>query len=659
MKNSHGTPSVMLHPLFGDSAVLQRDQPLPIWGVARPGATVTVRFAGRTAVTTAGSDGHWLVQFEPLPAGGPHTIEAKAGRAAPAVSHDVLIGDVFLCSGQSNMEWPLRDSANGPAEAAAASDTGMRVLTVPRRVSVTPLRDLDSRWNRCEPGAVAMFSAVAFHGGRALRRAYPDIPVGMIAAAWGGTRIEPWISPLGLQAFPDLYQGYHTAASAAEAARRDPAAYERQVRAIRAPFTETFNRWHAELCRSDGGETAGLMAASHPIEPWPLHDVPGHWPDPQIGNHAGIVWFACNVDVPASWAGTDAVLHLGEVDNEDTTWWNGEPIGAISALDGPDHWCMQRNHPVPGRLLHAGRNRLVVRVIDYGGRGGFGGGPNGLCLRKPEGETIPLPTQWHFKVGSRLIEPCPVYPAGWTGGPNQSDPGALFNGMISPLVPLALAGIWWYQGESNTGNAMAYRDLKRALIQDWRRLFRPGPATNLLPFHWVQLAGFTQPVAEPGPSSWALLREAQTLAMALPATGQAVILDCSDAMDVHPKNKRDPGERLAAWLRQARGEDIPVAGPRFVKMKVEGNSARLKFVCRGTLTTSDGHPPAHVAISGADRQWRWAESGLDGDSIVVSHPAISEPVAVRYAWADHPASANLTDTTGLPAWPFRTDDWPD
>jgi sialate O-acetylesterase len=643
------------HPLFADHAVLQRDRSAPVWGCAPPGVAVTVRLARREAVARAGGDGRWCARLPPLPAGGPFTLEAVASDGSSAVSSDVCVGDVFLCSGQSNMEWPLQSAAQADL---AEDDVGLRILTVPRRPSIGERTDLGASWLRCTVASARVFSAVGYFGARMLRRAYPQVPIGMICAAWGGTRIEPWMGPTAVQAVPDLRQAWETATESDRLSQADPAAHERLLRSIREPFALTFERWHDTLCAADGGEAAGFLHPDLAIGGWGEYPMPSYWPNPLVGNHDGVVWFACDVDVPADWAGREAILRLGEVDNEDTTWWNGVEVGATGMLDGPEHWCMQRNYPLQSWLLRPGRNRLVVRVIDYGGRGGFGGGPAGLCLESGE-RRLPLPATWHFRKGSKLVQPRLAYPAGWVGPADQNTPGALYGGMIAPLVPAALAGIWWYQGESNEGDPLRYRELLPLLVRDWRGRFGPPNAPDSLPFYWVQLTAWRQPTNDPGvPSTWALMREAQTLALKTPNTAQAVILDCGDAEDIHPPNKRDPGERLAALVMCSRGRPVPVAGPRFRGSDVTDDRIRLHFACSGALRTKDGREPGHVAICGTDRTWRWARTRIEGATVLAWHPEVATPVAARYAWADNPAAANLTDCTGLPAWPFRTDDWP-
>ncbi|GDY11858.1 9-O-acetylesterase [Planctomycetota bacterium] len=649
-----------LHALFSDHAVLQRGTPIPVWGSAEPGSLVTVTCAGASTAGTADHAGKFLVRLPALPAGGPHTLSASTAHDTVTISN-VLIGDVFLCSGQSNMEWSLDLSAGGAeAIAVAAEDPAIRILMVPKRPSLMPRTDLDAAWRVAAPASAKGCSGVAWFAAKRLRRERPDIPIGLINCAWGGTPAEAWTSGRSLALLPEIWAGLRNIRELERLKQRDPAAAALQRDSLRRETSLRFDAWHDDLCAADGGEPAGLHRADADLSGWADFPVPGFWPNKLIGGHDGIVWFAIDFEVSAEDAGRDAVLHLGSVDNEDTTWINGEQVGRTDLMAGPFHWNLQRDYRVPGRLLRAGRNRLTVRVIDYGGRGGFGGGPQGVSFERA-GALATLPAVWRFKVGAALQNQRPSWPSALNEAVDQNSPAALFNGMIAPLLPAALAGVWWYQGESNADRAAAYRRLFPAMIQDWRAWFQAGAAGDdggALPFFWVQLTSFkAAPDSAGQASTWAALRESQTATLILPATGQAVIYDCGDAHDIHPTDKRTPGERLALLTLREEGRTVIANGPRVVGSEEIPEGLRLRWAATGGLRSRDGQPLRLFAIAGSDHRWHWADAQIDGDSVILRHSAVSQPVAARFAWADNPMAANLTDASGLPAWPTRTDDW--
>lgn len=653
-RHSKSIKPLTLHRVFQSHAVVQRDCLLPVFGTGEPGTTVRCSLARRRALTTVRPDGTWKVELPAISAGGPFRLVAESGDSK-AVASDVLVGDVFLCSGQSNMEWPLNMAQGGKAAMATCADDHLRLLRVPKKPSFAAQHEQEGEWRSCDPVTASVFSAVAYFAAAALRRANPEVPIGLIESDWGGTAAETWISPEGLQLFPALHANWRQVADLMSAFDKDREGHRRRLAVLRAEMTKTFDAWHKALCEVDGGMTAGLNQADADITDWKTHPVPGYWPNPLIGNHEGIVWFACDVEVPPDLAGKDLTLHLGEIDNEDTTWFNGEKIGAINLMDGPLHWQMQRSYKVPGHLVRKGANRITVRVIDYGGRGGFGGGAHGLCLTG-NGQRIDLPETWRFRLGSPLTASRPTmdismleeYPV------TSSTFSALYQGMIRPLAGMALAGAWWYQGESNVDRAEAYRALLAALILDWRHTFAPGPYGKL-PFHIIQLTAFRQPPTHAGERSpWAELREAQTLALRLPCTAMAVILDCGDAQDIHPTNKRTVGERLALLTRRDLWKETLVAdGPQMKSVEITGQVMTVTFT--SSLKTRNGLAPGGFAISGENGVWVWAKAVVRKNTVQLQHPDVKQPAFVRYAWADNPAGANLVNRQGLPAWPFRTD----
>lgn len=479
-----------LATLFRDHMVLQRDREVPVWGWGAPGTRVEVRFAGTTATTTVAGDGTWRVEIGPFAAGGPNTLEVN-----DLAVRDVLVGDVWICSGQSNMEWPVAASANAEAEIAAAGRPTMRLFTVPKSISATPRAQANGAWVACAPDTVRDFSAVGYFFGREMN----DVPIGLIDASWGGTLCEAWTSAIGLRAHPDFAD-----------------AVERIKRAPPAPAADP-----------------GTADPDADVSAWKTLALPGHW-ERALPDFDGAVWFRRDVDLSAEWAG-GAVLTLGPIDDMDVTWINGVRVGGIEG------WNVPRRYEIPGRVLREGRNAIVVRAVDTGGPGGFAGTAEQMALTR-DGESFPLAGEWRY-LPFRATPPVAVA--------NPHAPTALYNGMIAPLVPFGIRGVIWYQGESNASRAAQYRTLFPAMIRDWRARWGQGD----FPFLFVQLANFMAAKPEPSESAWAELREAQAMALSLPNTGMAVTIDIGDANDIHPRNKQDVGRRLAA---AARGESGPI-----------------------------------------------------------------------------------------------------
>ena len=510
---------MQLPSLFGDHMVLQRKRPVPVWGWSEPGVEVRVVCAGHSASAVCGDDGFWQACLPPMDPGGPHKLEVTAA-CGSATFEDVRIGDVWLCSGQSNMQWPLIQTHDAAQAVPAARHEEVRLFTVERPRTVRPARDVRGRWARCTPKTVREFSAVAYHFGRELHGRC-RVPVGLIHSSWGGTPVESWMSSQALANDP---------------ANRELLAYWRGV-------------YH---------------------------------------KHSGIAEGA--VSEYPSW-----LLRFNEFRRHMDAWRVQMELAS------------RRNEPAPPQ-------------------------PE---LNRPKGP-----------------------------GDNHT-PSILYDTMIAPLMPFALAGVIWYQGESNSTRACQYRRLFRELICSWRREWRAaGPAESLAADHpdpaflFVQLANYRQRAEQPGESDWAELREAQASVLDLPATGMAVTIDVGEADDIHPRNKRDVGIRLAR-LAEAYLNGAPRAscGPLFAEAAVQGRAVRLRFKhAVGGLRSADGKPLRGFAIAGQDGRYTWADADIEGGEVMVKSPDVRAPVAVRYGWADNP-DANLTDGAGFPAAPFRTDDW--
>jgi len=633
---------VRVPALVGDHMVLERDAPVRVWGWAAAGEEVRVSVAGQSVRATADAEGRWSARLSPRPAGGPHTLVVEGENRLSF--DDVWFGEVWLASGQSNMEWPL-GRATGGEEAAAAGCDGLRLFTVQKATSLTEKDDVSGSWQQCDAGSAPSFSAVAFYFGQALRERL-GVEIGLIHSSWGGTPAEAWTSRGALQAEPALA----AFVSDFDAALGDTGARE--------AFARRLSDWERQNLLQDEGIADAARGWSAPdLEDgaWDEMELPRPWEQASLPID-GAVWFRRTVDIPIEWAGRDLTLGLGAIDDFDVTWFAGEEVGRTGA-ETPGYWTFPRSYAVPGRLVRSGAAVVAVRVFDHAGEGGFAGAARDMSLAPADGRGAPisLAGPWRYRV-ERREEPVqpdygsqPRYPS----VDNPNSPTVLYNAMLAPLAPYAIRGAIWYQGESNAGAAWQYRTLFPTMIRDWRRAFGSD-----FPFYFVQLANFMARRDEPGESAWAELREAQRLTLAEPATGMAVTIDIGEAEDIHPRNKQDVGRRLARWaLADTYGLEVEKSGPLFASSSVEGAALRLRFDHAEGLRSRDGRPPIGFAVAGQDRRWRWADARIEGTSVVVSSRQVPHPVAARYAWADNPA-ATLENGDGLPASPFRTDDWP-
>ena len=630
-------PPPFLHGLFTDHVVLQRNARFPVWGQASPGTRVTVRFRGQSQDATASSDGRWQVELGPFSAGGPFTMEVDGPQRV--VLQDVLVGDVWICSGQSNMEQGVLMARDPQREVAAAEHPTLRLFTVPKAHATTPQPDVQGRWVSCTPAAIAKsgtwggFSAVAYFFGRDLQRDL-KVPIGLIQTSWGGTPAEAWVAARDLRGKPQLKVANEMLDLLVAA---DPDALHRK-------------RMESWWQKNDPGSSTmpGWASPSLDQSAWKVMRLPGIWEEAGLPDFDGVVWFRRVVDVPADWAGRDLVVSLGPIDDVDTTFFNGVAIGGLG------EWDAKRQYPVPGRLVRSGPNVVAVRVLDVGGAGGLWGKPHELALRRADGAggVISLAGDWMYRPSVTLAQVQPV--ASRAGGPYTAS--VLYNAMVAPLLPFAVKGVIWYQGESNASRYRDYRTVMETLVGCWRAGFcNPG-----MPFLVVQLANFGPLRAEPAPSGWAGLREAQQqLAQRVPGVGLVTAVDIGESADIHPKNKQDVGARLALAARGlVYGENVSWRCPAFRAMRVEGDRVAVTFDSTGGGLEARGGKVHGFAVAGADHRFAWADAVIDGDSVVLSSPAVAQPVAVRYAWADSP-DCSLYGRQGLPVLPFRTDRWDD
>jgi sialate O-acetylesterase len=627
-----------VHPLFADHAVLQRSVKVPIWGWTKPGTKVKVQFAGQTKEAVADGDGKWMAWLEAMSASAEPRVMTITGSAGeqPVRIEDVLVGDVWLCSGQSNMEMGI-GICNVPNEIATADFPQIRLLTVPHHIATSPVQTLECRWSHCSPQTVAQggwggFSAAAFFFGRELYREL-KIPIGLIHSSWGGTIAEAWTSKESLQPLGDFNERLEAVSKRNQTGTFD--------------FAAEYERWCE---RNDPGTKAGWAKPETDVTSWKTVDMPQPFEQAGLPDFDGLVWFRRNFELPADWSGENLKLSLGPIDDMDTTFINGVKVGQMNRYD------INRVYQIPTGLLKGGNNTVSVRVLDTGGTGGFTGKQEQISLSSSvgsEAKTLSLAGSWHMRDSAPLSK-LPAPPT----VPDANNPNivtVLYNGMIAPLLPYAIKGAIWYQGESNAGRAQQYRRLLPTMIRDWRARFNVGD----FPFYIVQLAAFQATQPEPRENDWAELREAQALTVrTVPDCGLAVAIDIGEANDIHPKNKAEVGRRLALCaLAKTYAKKIEYSGPWYKSMKAKGSGISLSFDHVDGGLVAKGGELKGFAISGADHKFVWANAVIEGKNVVVSSPQVASPVAVRYAWDINPV-CNLYNQAGLPAVPFRTDDWP-
>ena len=622
----------ILHPLFTDHMVFQRGIEAPVWGWAQPGSQVIVSLAHQMALAKADDDGRWEVKLGPFNAGGP--FELKVSGPENRTLKNVMVGDVWLCSGQSNMEWPVRLSNNPEKEIEAANHPNIRLFTVPKKIAHTPQSLAEASWEVCSPSTIAEFSAVGYFFGRQLHQDL-DVPIGLIDSSWGGTIAEAWTSAGALNTLADFRDAVADVQEWAREADETEAAYQEKVR-----------DWWSD---SDPGSQAGARWSDSEQDDsrWPRMALPGNWESDALPDFDGIVWFRKTFTIPERWVGDDLMLHLGRIDDADSTFVNGRLVGSGNL------WNQERRYRVPASLLLKGENTIAIRVLDTGGEGGVYGAPNDLYFKSADAAKVgaqPLSGWWRYQVGAAAKDLKP-FPSRRGRSPNVAT--VLYNGMIAPLLPYGIRGATWYQGESNASRPTQYRTLLPTMIEDWRQQFGQGD----FPFLIVQLANFYERAPDPSDPTWAALREAQALtAENDPQTGLAVIIDIGEAGDIHPRNKQDVGKRLALGAHDiAYGKDVVSSGPRYRSMTRSGRAIALSFDHVGSgLVAKWGGPLEGFSIAGADGNFVWADAIIIGDQVLVSSPKVQAPDRVRYAWANNPA-CNLYNQEGLPAIPFRTD----
>lgn len=630
---------VTLPSVFGDNMVFQQKTNAAVWGKADPGKTVKLvpGWNKKTYSATADAQGNWKISMPTPGFGGPYAITISDGEAL--ILNNVLVGEVWVCSGQSNMEMPLAGWGkvnNYKQEIEAAKYPNIRLLQVEQQTSLTPKEDAKvwaGGWQQCSPESIPNFSSTAYFFARDVYNK-TGVPIGLIHTSWGGTIAEAWTSGGALKKMPD-FAGM-VAQMEASQQNQSGKSYQQQVA-----------DWESAVMAKDPGYQNGSAAwamASFDDASWKTMELPAYWEAKGLSGFDGVIWFRRRVNIPASLAGRELKLNLGAIDDDDITYFNGKKIGATQGYNKP------RFYTIPASEVKAGEAVITIRVFDSTGDGGLSADKNTIALVSADGQRIPLDGAWQYREGFNLKD-VPAMPVS-NEGPNR--PMVLYNAMINPFIQFAMRGAIWYQGESNAGRAYQYRELFPLMIRDWRQKWGRGD----FPFYFVQLANYMKRNEQPEATGWAALREAQLKTLSLPNTGMAVTIDIGDDRDIHPKNKQDVGGRLALIaLAKTYGQKVAYSGPVLKSSSAKGNQMVLSFThAEGGLRAADGAVLKGFAIAGEDQKFYWADAQVQGNQIVLSSAAVTKPVAARYAWANNP-DCNLVNGAGLPASPFRTDDW--
>jgi len=626
-----GMSQVVLPPFFNCNMVLQQGIEIPVWGWASPGEKVTVTFEKNTVSTRTSKNGKWRVNLPKMDYGGPYkmTIKGKNFRTI----ENIMIGEVWVCSGQSNMEFKVSSTKNSAAEIAAANYPNIRFFTVKKRVSKELQENLDEgEWWVCTPESVPDFSAVGYFFGRNLYN-HLNVAIGLIHTSWGGTVAETWTSAQTIENDPDLKDILK------KLANLDLTKYkEQKMEAIKSLLKE--------IPLKDEGLVNGVAVYADPNlkdNEWTEISPAKTWEESGYASIDGIAWYRKTIELTEEQAKAAKEISLGAIDDNDISWINGIKIGSTNQYDAI------RKYNIPANTLKAGKNVIAIRVEDTGGGGGLYGGTDDKYLQIGN-KRISLSDNWKFKVTEASIESMEI-------GPNDY-PTLLYNGMLNPIIPYGIRGAIWYQGESNASRAQQYKRIFPNMIKDWRTKWNQGN----FPFLFVQLANFQDPVTEPAESDWAELREAQTQTLQLENTGMANIIDAGDAKNIHPTNKQVVGYRLSLAARKvAYGETLVYTGPTYKEMKIDKNKIFITFdqVGKGLKVNDKYGYIKGFTVATKDGDFKWAKATIvNENTVMLTSDAVENPAAVRYGWANNPDDLNLYNVEGLPANPFRTDSRP-
>ena len=632
---------VVLPAFFTDNMVLQQQSKVTFYGTAAKNKTVTVKVGwnGKQVYRTlSDADGKWSVEIATPQAGGPYDIRFSDGDRLDL--KNVLVGEVWLCSGQSNMEMPVAGWGkvmNYEQEIKEANYPSIRLFQVKKATALSPKEDLESTmggWQACTSAMVPEFSSLAYFYARQLWQNL-NVPIGVIDCTWGGTPAEAWTSLQSVSRVMGLEEIGKTFADAN---------YDDQK--IIADYNEAYQSWYERFIAADKGFNQGVPVWSRidcKDTDWKKMTLPALWEKEELPGFDGIVWLRKQIQIPADWANKELTLSLGMIDDEDMIYLNGEKVASGASFNTP------RVYTIPAEKVKAGTSVLTIRVFDTGGEGGVYGNADALYMAVKGRQPVALAGEWKYRVGMDLKEvgPAPVPPVG-----SSSYPTVLYNAMVHPLTSLPIKGVIWYQGEANVGRAVQYESLFQSLIQDWRARFH----SPEMPFYFVQLANYLERKHVQPESEWAALREAQSKALHLKNTAMVTIIDIGEAGDIHPKNKQEVGRRLALCaLNGTYGKDVVAAAPRYKTYQVRGKQVCLYFDMQKDTFDKSKSLKGFI-VAGPDHRFYEAEAHFEGNSIVVESSEVQQPVAVRYGWADNP-ECTLFGLSGLPVTPFRTDNW--
>ncbi|MEO6455080.1 MAG: sialate O-acetylesterase [Ginsengibacter sp.] len=627
----HAYSLISLPKIFGDNMVLQRDKLIPVWGWAEADEKITVQFATQTKTIVADKNGKWLVKLDAVKGGGPYELVVNGKNTLKFTN--VLVGEVWICSGQSNMEMPIEGWGkinNYQQEVAAANYPYIRHIKIPNRVSALPENDIQSgEWKVCNPQNAGDFTATGYFFARELYNRL-KVPIGLINTSWGGTMVETWTSRNAFEQSDE---------------------FKNMISKMPSLNLDSLSKIYKDAMIKQVEEVQGSLVskdiamtwneANIDDSKWQHMNLPGQWEQKGLDGLDGVVWFRRTIDVSAADAGQAGILELSMIDDNDITYVNGVKVGSIYS------WNTKRKYTIPPGIIKEGRNSIAIRVEDTGGGGGVYGDSADMRITI-NGSSISLAGNWLYRVES-IRQNASV-------GPNDY-PTLLFNAMVNPLIPYAMRGALWYQGEANAGRAYQYRQSFPLMIKDWRSRWNAGD----FPFYFVQLASFNASNGNSkNGSSWAELREAQAMALSLPNTGMAVTTDIGDSKDIHPKNKQDVGKRLAAIaLQNVYGKQTISSGPVYDSMQIVNNTVKISFknVGSGLTAKSKNGNVSGFEIAGPDRIFYPAKAFIKGNNVIILTDMVRSPKAVRFGWADDAGDNNLFNKEGFPAGPFRTDKW--